>query len=100
MISSMSKLALPVAVAAGALSMGGCATKSYVREQIAPLSQRVDSIDARLQATDGTAKQALAEAQAASGQAQNNGQRIDQLSGRVDSIEQRMAQAQKKRPRN
>ena len=80
--------------------MGGCATKSYVREQIAPVSQRVDALEARLQETDGTAKSALAQAQAAAGQSQNNGQRLDQLNARVDGIEQRMNETKRKRPRN
>lgn len=90
-------------VLVGALGLGGCATKKFVREEIAPVSQRVDALEAKLQETDGTAKSALAEAQAASQQAQNNGQRLDQLNGRVDSIEQRLVaqeQAPKKRPRN
>ena len=80
--------------------MGGCATKSYVREQIAPVSQRVDALEARLQETDGTAKSALAQAQAAAGQSQNNGQRLDQLNARVDGIEQRTNETKRKRPRN
>lgn len=80
--------------------MGGCATKGYVRDQIAPVSQRVDALETRLQETDGTAKSALAQAQAASGQAQNNGQRLDQLNARVDGVEQRMQEAQRKKPRN
>ena len=89
-------------VLVGAVGLGGCATKSYVREQIAPVSERVGVLETRLQETDGTAKAALAEAQAASGQAQSNGQRLDQLTGRVDGVEQRQAQQaqQKKRPRN
>ncbi len=80
--------------------MGGCATKGYVRDQIAPVSQRVDGLEARLGQTDGTAKAALAEAQAASGQAQNNGQRLDQLNSRVDGVEQRMQENQRKKPRH
>lgn len=102
MSPSVTKLAPAVVILAGALGLGGCASKSYVREQIAPVSQRVDALEARLQETDGTAKSALAEAQAASGQAQNNGQRLDQLNGRVDGIEQRLQaqERQPKRPRN
>lgn len=97
----LTKAAPAIVLLAGA-SLGGCASKSFVREQIAPVSQRVDALESRLQETDGTAKAALAEAQAASGQAQNNGQRLDQLTGRVDGVEQRL-QAQEnrgKRPRN
>ena len=60
----ITKLAPAAVVLVAATALGGCATKSYVREQIAPVSQRVDAIETQLQATDGTAKQALAEAQA------------------------------------
>ena len=98
----MTKFAPAVVILVGAMGLGGCATKSYVREQIAPVSQRVDLLETRLQQTDGTAKAALAEAQAASGQAQNNAQRLDQINGRVDGVEQRL-QAQEnrgKRPRH
>jgi len=100
MSPSVKKLAPTVVILVGALALGGCATKGFVREQIAPVSQRVDALEAKLQETDGTAKAALAEAQAASGQTQNNGQRLDQLNARVDGIEQRMQEAQRKRPRN
>lgn len=99
----VSKFTPAVVILVGAVGLGGCATKSYVRDQIAPVSQRVDTLETRLQETDGTAKAALAEAQAASGQSQNNGQRLDQITGRVDGLDQRLqAQERKpaKRPRN
>ena len=70
---SASKIATAAILLTGAVGLGGCATKSYVREQIAPVSQRVDTLEAKLQETDGTAKAALAEAQAASGQLQAGG---------------------------
>lgn len=97
MSAFVSKSLLGVVTLAGALSLGGCATKSYVREQIAPVSQRVDTLEAKLQETDGTAKSALAQAQAASGQAQNNGQRLDQLTSRVDGVDQRLTVQEQKR---
>jgi outer membrane murein-binding lipoprotein Lpp len=102
MSPSVTKLSPVIVILAGAIGLSGCATKSYVREQIAPVSQRVDGLEAKLQETDGTARAALAEAQAASGQAQINGQRLEQLNGRVDGMEQRMqAQEQRgKRPRH
>ncbi|QJU59843.1 hypothetical protein HL653_20720 [Sphingomonas sp. AP4-R1] len=93
----VSKSALAVVTLVGAMGLGGCATKSYVREQIAPVSQRVGTLEAKLQETDGTAKSALAEAQAASGQAQNNGQRLDQINGRVDGLDQRLTVQEAKR---
>lgn len=98
----VTKFVPAVVILVGAAGLGGCASKSYVREQIAPVSQRVDALETRLQETDGTAKAALAEAQAASGQAQNNGQRLDQLNARVDGVEQRLQAQEKrgKRPRN
>ena len=93
MSPSVTKLAPAVVIMVGALGLGGCATKGYVRDQIAPLNQRD---------TDATAKQALSEAQAAGQAAQNNGQRLDQLNARVDGIEQRMRENEnrRKRPRN
>jgi uncharacterized protein HemX len=84
----------------GSLGLGGCATKGFVREQVATVNQRVDALDAKLQTTDQTAQQALAEAQSASGQAQQNSQRLDQLNGRVDGVEQQLQAAQRKRARN
>ncbi len=100
MSPALTKLAPAAIILVGAISLSGCATKSYVREQIAPVAQRVDALEGRLQETDGTAKAALAQAQAASGQAQQNAQRLDQMGARVDGVEQRMVEAQRKRPRN
>ncbi|MGY4395776.1 murein lipoprotein [Sphingomonas sp. UYAg733] len=100
MLAFVTKLAPATVILVGAVGLGGCATKGFVREQIAPVSQRVDALETRLGQTDGTAKAALAEAQAASGQSQNNGQRLEQLNSRVDGIEQRMQQNQQKRPRH
>jgi murein lipoprotein len=102
MSQGITKLAPIAAILVGAVGLSGCATKSYVREQIQPVSERVGVLEQKLQETDGTAKSALAEAQAASQQSQANGQRLDQLTGRVDGIDQRLsAQEQKrKRPRN
>lgn len=99
---SMTKLAPAAAILISAVGLSGCATKSYVREQIAPVSQRVSTLETQLQATDSTAKQALAEAQAASGQTQQHTQRLDQLNGRVDGVEQRLQQQERrgKRPRH
>lgn len=93
---SLTRLAPAIVVLVGSLGLGGCATKGFVREQVATVNQRVDALEAKLQTTDGTANQALTEAQAASGQAQNNGQRLDQLTTRVDGIEQRMQENQKR----
>ncbi|WP_447750392.1 hypothetical protein [Sphingopyxis fribergensis] len=100
MSPSLKKLAPVVVILAGSMALGGCATKGFVREQVAVVSQRVDALETQLQATDGTAKQALTEAQSASAQAQSNTQRLDQLNARVDGVEQRMQEAQRKRPRN
>jgi len=87
----VAKLAPAIMVLVGAVGLGGCASKSYVREQIAPVSERVSALETRLQQTDETAKAALAEAQ-------GHTQRLDQLNGRVDGVEQRL-QAQENRGR-
>ena len=99
-MQGLTRLVPVSALLLGSLGLGACATKSFVREEVAVVSQRVDALETRLQATDGKASQALAEAQAASGQTQGNAQRLEQLNSRVDGIEQRMQQAQRKRPRN
>ena len=45
MLPSLTKLSpLAVILLAGPV-LGGCATKSYVREQIAPVSARVDTLE-------------------------------------------------------
>jgi outer membrane murein-binding lipoprotein Lpp len=93
-----SKLAFVAVVVSGSLTLGGCATKGYVNEQIATVNQRLDGIDSRLQAVEGTANNAMTTAQAASGQAQQNAQRFDQLNARVDTIDQRLSQ--QRTPRN
>jgi outer membrane murein-binding lipoprotein Lpp len=102
MSRALTKAVPAILIVVGGIGLSGCATKAYVRDQIAPVSQRVDALETRLQETDSTAKSALAEAQAASGAAQNNGQRLEQLSGRFDGIEQRLQQQERrpKRPRN
>jgi len=92
------KMAFAAAVLGGSLVLGGCATRGYVDEQIAAVNQRIDGIDSRLSAGEGTAGDALTTAQAAAGQSQQNSQRIDQLSGRVDGIDQRLSQ--QRTPRN
>jgi murein lipoprotein len=94
------KIIPAIAIMAGSLGLGGCATKGYVNKQIATVNQRIDGVETRLADTDATAKAARAEAQAAAAQSATNTQRIDQINGRVDGVEQRMIEAQRKRPRN
>jgi len=81
----------------GGLSVGGCATTGYVDEKIAAVNARIDGLEARVQQNADAAAAANSAAQAANSTAQANGQRIDQLTGRVHALEQRMAS---KSPRN
>ena len=81
------------------IGLSGCATKGFVREQIAVVNTRIDGLDGQLRTVEGTSGQALAQAQAAAGQSQQNGQRIDQLTGRVDGIDQQVQQQAKQRQR-
>jgi len=85
-------------VALGGLSLGGCATTEYVDEQIAMVNERVDGVEANLAQTTSTANAAQAQAQAAATDAQNANRRLDQLTGRVDRLEQ--SAAAQRRPRN
>lgn len=97
MLPSLTKIAPVAVILAGSRSRLVLSQIPWWRIHPRPVNQRVDALDAKLQTTDGTAKQALAEAQAASGQAQANGQRLEQLNARVDGVEQRL---QQRRPRN
>jgi len=54
-----------VVLIAGGLAVSGCATKKYVNEQVGVVSTRVDSVDTHLTAVEGTAKDAVARAEAA-----------------------------------
>ena len=72
MTQHVSSMWIAGAVALGALSLGGCATKQYVNEQVSPVSTRladlstqVSAQDARLSGVDATAHDALQRATAA-----------------------------------
>jgi len=72
MIQRTSSLFVAGAIVVGAVSLGGCATKKFVREQTAVVDTRVATVeshvnaqDATLAGVDTTAKEALQRAQAA-----------------------------------
>jgi len=86
---------LASALLLGGLGLSGCATEKYVDEHIATLSTRVDAVDAKAQdaiqradAANSAAQAAAAAAQAAAGDARTANQRLDQLTPRVDTLEQ------------
>lgn len=56
---------LTAATAVAALGLGGCATKSFVKDQVAVVGSRVDATDAHVAQVEGTAKDALDRATAA-----------------------------------
>lgn len=100
----ISKLQLAAALVVGALSLSACATKAYVDEQITLVNTRVGAVDAKAQdaiqradAANAAAASASSAAQAAAADARTANQRLDQLTPRVDSLEQRGAS---RRPRN
>jgi outer membrane murein-binding lipoprotein Lpp len=72
----------------GGLSLSACATREYVDKQIATVNGRVDSVDAKASDAIQRADAANAAAQAAAGDARTANQRLDQLTPRVDSLEQ------------
>jgi hypothetical protein len=100
----IAKIPVAAALVLGALSLSACATKEYVNEQIALVNTRVDAVDAKAQdgirradAAASAAAAAAGAAEAAAADARNANQRLDQLTPRVDSLEQSTA---RRRPRN
>lgn len=104
-MSWLKKHAANVRVAAviglGAIAVTGCATNGYVDEQIAMVNSRIDQVDARVataaqraEAANTAAASAATSAsaantaaQAAATDARTANQRLDQLGGRVDTLE-------------
>lgn len=65
MIRQVSKVAVVGAALLGVASLGGCATKKYVGEQLAPVSAKVAEHGQRLDSIDKTAHEAMERADAA-----------------------------------
>jgi peptidoglycan-associated lipoprotein len=65
MIQHGSKMLIAGASVLAALSLGGCATKGYVKDKVAVVGTRVDSVETHVTAVEGTASDALARATAA-----------------------------------
>jgi hypothetical protein len=95
---------LAFAMVVGGLSLSACATNKYVDEQIAAANTRIGAVDAkatdaiqRADAAAAAAAAAAAVAATAATDAQSANQRLDQLTARVDQVEQRRPG---RRPRN
>ena len=88
---------LASAVMLGGFGLSGCATKSYVDEQIAGVNSRLSAVDAKAQDAIQRADAANSAAQSAAASANTANQRLDQLTPRVDNLEQMAAS---KQPRN
>lgn len=87
-------------LAVGGLALSGCATTDYVDQQIATVNGRIDAVDAKATDAIQRADAANGAAQAAAGDARNANQRLDQLTARVDRVEQTLAARPTKMPRN
>jgi murein lipoprotein len=121
-MNRLPKLLFVTAVVVGGASLSGCATKSYVDEQIAAVNMRVDAANASAmdgirradaaagaaqaaassaQAANSAAQAAARAAQAAAGDAQRANSRLDTVTTRVDTLEQqRTTTTTGRRPRN
>ena len=89
----------------GGLGLSACATREYVDQQIAGVNTRIDQVGSQAQAAQSradaaaqAAQSANQAAQAAANDARTAGQRIDQLTGRVDAVEKAQAAAAAKPP--
>jgi len=90
-IARMSVVA--TALVLGGLSLSACATRSYVDEQIASVNTHISAVDAKATDAQQKADAANAAAQAAATDARNANQRLDQITTRVDTLEQNAAAA-------
>jgi len=82
------KLRMAAVIALGGLSLSACATRSYVDQQIAVVNDRINAVDAKATDAQQQAAAANAAAQAAAADARNANSRIDQLTTRVDTMQQ------------
>ncbi len=83
----IAKLPVVAALVLGGLSLGGCATKEYVNEQISAVNMRISGVDAKASDALQRANAANATAEAAQASASSANQRIDALSTRVDTLQ-------------
>lgn len=65
MIVRASGVSIAGVLALGALSLGGCATKDFVREQVAPVATQVQTHEDRLAGLDTATREAMSRAEAA-----------------------------------
>jgi len=65
MMLGASKIVIAGAMIVGVAGLGGCATKTFVREEVAVVGSRVDVVSTRVGTVEGTAKDALDRATAA-----------------------------------
>ena len=103
--SRLAKAPLVAVLVLGGLSLSACATKQYVQEQVEIVNTRVTAVDAkasdalaRADAAAAAAANANSAAQAAAADARNANSRLDALTTRVDTIDQRTMTT--RRPRN
>ena len=95
--NTTAKLRMAAVIVLGGLSLSACATQSYVDQQIAVVNDRINAVDAK--ATDALqrADAANATAQAAAADAHNANARLDQLTTRVDTLQQQQSMARQPR---
>lgn len=88
-------------VAVAGLGLSACATNQYVDEKVAAVNTRIDQLDQRVQSAaqraeaansaaqtaNSSAQAANSAAQAAATDARTANQRLDQLTGRVETLE-------------
>lgn len=82
------KLRMAAIIVLGGLSLSACATRSYVDQQIAAVNDRISAVDAKATDAQQQAAAANSAAQAAANAAANANSRIDQLTTRVDTMQQ------------
>ena len=85
---SLVRLPVAAVLVFGGLGLSACATQEYVDHRIAEVNEHIGVVEGKANHADQDADAAMSAAQAAQASATQAGQKVDQLSTRVDGLQQ------------
>jgi outer membrane murein-binding lipoprotein Lpp len=96
---SFALLRVPALLAVGGLGLSACATQEYVDHRIAEVNEHIGAVEGKTNEAEQKADAAMSAAQAAQALAVQANQKVDQLSIRVDTLQQQPAPPPPRTPR-